>query len=116
MTALRPALLAVVDALLAASEDARTVDIDAIGDALGTEVATGADVEAVFDALEAAGRTIVAPEGGHLKARLGDVLAAARSIGAATGRRATIGEIAAATDLREDQVRHALAFGSILGR
>lgn len=105
-----------MEALLAASEDTRTLDIDAIGEALGTEVATGADVEAVFDALETAGRTIVSPEGGYLKGRLGDVLTAARAIAAATGRRATIAAIAAATHLREDEVRHALAFGRILGR
>ncbi len=116
MSALRPALQAVVDALLAASEDARRVSIDEVGEALGTEVATGADVEMIFDALEAAGRTIVSPEDGDLKERLRAVLEAARAIAAAAGRRATVAEIASATGLAEGRVRHALAFGRILGR
>jgi hypothetical protein len=116
VTPLRPALQAVVEALLAASEDSRQLSIDDVGEALGTEVATGADVEAIFDALEAAGRTLLSPQDGQLKERLRAVLEAARSIGAARGRRATVPEIAAATGLGEDRVRHALAFGRILGR
>ena len=116
MSALRPALRAVVDALLARSEDTRQVTIDEVGEALGTEQATGADVELIFDALEAAGRTIASPEDGDLKERLRVVLVAARSIAATEGRRATMAEIAKATGLGEDRVRHALAFGRILGR
>jgi hypothetical protein len=116
VSALRPALAAVVDLLLAESEDGRTLTIDRIGEALGTEVAGSADIEAMFDLLEAAGRTIEAPEGSDLRARLHVVLGAARTIGARTGQKATLAAIASETGLGEDQVRHALSFGRVLGR
>ena len=116
MSSLRPIFRPIADELLAESEDSRTLTIDRIGEALGTEVAGPDDIDALFDVLEHAGRTVSAPEDSDLRARLASVLAAARAIGARLGRRATVAEIAAETGHGADRVRHALAFGRVLGR
>ena len=113
---LDPALRAIVERLLAESEDAREVHVDAIGEAIGTVNAGPAEIEAIFQALEAAGRTIVAPEGADLPARLRVVLVATRELAVKLGRRPTLREIGDETGLGEEKVRHALAFGRILGR
>lgn len=113
---LDPALRPIVERLLAESEDAREVHVDAIGEAIGTVNAGPAEIEAIFQALEAAGRTIVAPEGADLPAKLRAVLVATRQLATRLGRRPTLAEIAAESGLTVEVVRHALAFGRILGR
>lgn len=113
---LAPALRGIVERLLAESEDAREVHVDVIGEAIGTVNAGPAEVEAIFQALEAAGRSIVAPEGADLPSRLRVVLVATRELAVRLGRRPTMREIGEETGLGEEKVRHALAFGRILGR
>jgi hypothetical protein len=113
---MRPELETVVAALLARSEDHRTVTLDEVGDALGTEVASADDVDAILLALEAAGRSIVSTPGGDPKERLRSVLGAARDLQARTGRRPTPVEIAQETGLDESAVRAALMFGRVMGR
>lgn len=113
---LRPDLERVVERLLAASEDGRTVSIDAIGEALGVTPATGDEIDRVFTALERAGRAIVAPSGVDLPGRLRRVLAATRELTAGLGRKPHLAELAEATGLSHAEVRHALSFGQILGR
>jgi hypothetical protein len=114
--ALRPALEAVVKRLLASSEDGRAVTLDAIGEALGTEPVSGEEVDAMMSALEASGRAIRGPEGARGAEALRVILPAAKALAARLGRRPTLEEIAAETSLGVDDVRHALALGSVMGR
>ncbi len=116
MTKLQNDLAAVVDALVASSEDTRTVSLDQIGYALGTRAVSTEEIELVFATLEARGREVTGPEGGGGEARLGRVVASARALAAARGRRATIAEIAADAGLTEIEVRHALALARVIQR
>ena len=116
MPALRPALDAVVKRLLASSEDGRAATLDAIGEALGTEPVTSEEVDAIMTTLEAGGRAIQGPEGARGAAALRLVLPAVRGLAARLGRRPTLEEIATETSLTVDDVRHALALGSVMGR
>jgi hypothetical protein len=113
---LRQELAAVVDALLVASEDTRSVTLDEIGDAIGTKSVSTDEIELVFRTLEARGRTITGPEGGGGEERLRKVVASARSLSASQGRRATVAEIAADAGLTEIEVRHALALARVMQR
>jgi hypothetical protein len=113
---MRPALEVVVATLLARSEDGRTVTLDEVGDALGTEVATADDVDAILTRLEAAGRTIAPLPTGDPKERLRVVIAAARLIEARTGRKPTPAGIAQETGLDVGAVRAALMLGRVMGR
>jgi hypothetical protein len=114
--ALRAELKAIVEALLAASEDAREITLDAIGEAIGTRAITPEEIDAIIRALEAAGRTVSGPAGGDGEARLKAVLTAARELRPELGRAPTVGEIAARSGLGEDQVRHALALAKVMQR
>lgn len=105
-----------LDALLASSEDSRRVTIDAIGDAIGATAADAAQIDAMLGALEAAGRTIDAPSGGHGVAALRKVVPVARAIAKERGRTARVPEIAAETGLSEDEVRRALLLARVMGR
>ena len=116
MPLLRADLERIVETLLEASEDSRSVSIDAIGDALDTTPATGEEIDLMFTALAQAGRTIVASSGVDLPGRLRRVLAATRELASALGRKPKLAELCAATGLSEAQVRHALSFGQVLGR
>ena len=112
----RPEVRAVIHALLAASEDSRRVPLDAIGDALGAQAFTQAEIERVVDALEAAGRAVIGPAPGALASDLRAVLVAARAFAGRTGRNATVDELAAETGLPADAVRAALGLARVLGR
>lgn len=114
--ALRPELAEVVEELLAASQDAREVSLDAIGEALGTRAVSADEIELVFAALEAKGRRLVGPEGGGGEERLKRVVQAARALAAELGRRATVAEIGAHAGLSELEVRHALALAKVMQR
>src|SRR5688572_20205385 len=111
---MRAALQRVLDGLIASSEARGTVSLDEIGEALGTEVASADDVDAILAALEARGRTVVSPSAGDMKAHLRDVLAAARAIATRTGRKAKPAEIAQETGLAESSVRAALMLGRVM--
>ncbi len=116
MTRLRPDLQHIARALLEASVETRTLTVDAIGEALGVLPVTGDEIDELFTALEVDGRTILTPEGVDLPGRLREVLVATRGLAAQLGRRPSLAELAAATGLREAEVRHALSYGRVLGR
>lgn len=115
-SALRPELALVLEALVLASEDAREVSLDAVGEALGARAVSADEIELLFVALEARGRKIVGPEGGGGEERLRRVVLAARELQATNGRRATVPEIAAHTGMSELEVRHALALAKVMQR
>lgn len=106
-----------LDRLLRESEDARRVDLDAIGDAIGTGAVDVAQIEAILDALEANGRTIVASSGGGTGiANLKRVIPAARALGSELGRPARVSEIAERAGMPDGDVRHALLLAKVMGR
>jgi hypothetical protein len=116
VTDLSPALRAALERLLAESARGGEVHIDRIGELIGAAAAGPPEIEAIFAALEAEGRVVVAPEDADLPARLRLVLAATRALASRLGRRPSLGQIADEVGLGEDEVRHALAFGRIMGR
>jgi len=116
MTALPPRLEPVLARLLADSEGSRKVTLDDVGEAIGVAAVSTDDVDALLTALEKAGRAVVGPEGARGVGNLRRVLPAARALAASLGRAPTPAELAQKTGLSEDDVRHALALGQVMGR
>ena len=113
---LPPHLRTALDELLRNSEDSRRVTLDTVGDALGSLAVDATQIDAIFGALEAEGRTIEAPSGGHGVAALRKVVPAARAIAKEQGRTARVPEIAERSGLSEDEVRRALLLARVMGR
>ena len=113
---MRPELQKIVDDLLAASNDTREVHLDSIGEAIGARAVTTPEIVAIIDALDAAGRKLVGPQGGAGEDRLKAVIAAARALAPELGRKPTVPEIAARSGLSEQEVRHALALVKVMQR
>lgn len=113
---LPPRLGRIVAELLATSERSRKVSIDAIGEAFGLSAASSTDVDLVMTALEAKGRSIVAPTGGDGPERLREVLIAAKALQTELGRAPRADEIATRANMPTDRVWRALAFAKVLGR
>ena len=113
---MRPELRKIVDDLLAASADSREIHLDAVGEAIGARAITTPEIEAIMDALDAAGRKLVGPQGGDGEARLKTVVATARTLQPELGRKPTVAEIAARSGLTEDDVRHALTLAKVMQR
>jgi hypothetical protein len=109
-------LTPVLERLLAESADSRAISLDAVGDAIGVLAVSTDDVDALLDALERGGRTVTGPTGARGAENLRRVLPAARELARKNGRPPTVAELAAATGLGEDDVRHALALGRVMGR
>jgi len=111
---LRPELQAVLQTLLADSAAEGTVSLDDIGAALGSRAVTPDEIDGMMAELEAAGRSIVGPEGGGT-ARLKRVLDEARAL-TSTGRRPTLALLSARTGLTSEEVRQALALAKVMQR
>ncbi len=116
--ALPPKLEVVARRLLAAAErsGSNEISLDAIGDAIGVIPVSTEDVDALMTLLEAAGARVTGPEGQRGVANLQRVIPAARALATRLGRAATLAELASETGLGEDDVRHALALGRVMGR
>jgi len=106
----------IVSALLALPAPGGELTLNEVADAVGALPVSAQDIEVVFDALERAGRHVVAPAGGNGVEHLRRVLPAARRLRTELGRSPTILEIAAACGLPMDSVRHALALARVMGR
>ncbi len=113
---MRAELTALVDDLLAGSAGSGEVTLDDIGDALGTRAVSSEEIDAILDALEAAGRRIAEPEARDRVRDLRVVVAAARELTASLGRRPTTEEIASATKLAATDIRTALLLARVMGR
>jgi hypothetical protein len=103
----------IVEALLA--QKAEPVSLDAVAEAMGGAALTFEDIEAVFDALEAAGRRVES-EPRDPPAALAKVLGTVRSFSALSGRRPTLLEIAEHSGLSLGEVRFALLYARVLIR
>jgi hypothetical protein len=77
---------------------------------------TAPEIEAIIDALDAAGRKLIGPEGGAGEDRLKAVVSAARTLAPTLGRKPTVAEIATHAGLSEDEVRHALHLVKVMQR
>lgn len=90
--------------------------LDDVADALGTRAVTGADIDALFDALETAGVQVASPDPVDLPAELGQVLASARALKAELARAPLVAEIAARSGLESGAVHRALVYARVLSR
>lgn len=113
---LRPELARIVEALVAAAPPGEGVALDAIGDALGVLAVSQDEIDAMLDAIEAAGRRVMGPEGGNGEATLGVVLDVARALRLETGKAPTAPQIAAKAGLPVERVRHALALARVMSK
>ncbi len=113
---MRQVVSEIIDALIAKSEASRTITLDAIGDAVGAKAISAEEIDAIFGALENAGRSVVGPSGGDGEDNLRAVVAAARALNGTLGRKPTIGEIAEHAKLGVIEVRHALALLRVMQR
>jgi hypothetical protein len=116
MAALPKKLEVVLVRLLANSAASGRVTLDEVGEAIGVVPVSTDDVDALLTALEEAGREVAGPEGARGVKNLQRVIPAARALAVSLGRAPTLVELAAQTGLSEDDVRHALALGRVLGR
>ena len=116
MSALRTELREIARALLAASEDSRTVALDDVGSAIGDLAVTHDEIDALISELEAQGRTVSGPRPGAAAEHLRRVLPAARALTLRTGKKPSPEALARETGLTVDEVRGALALGRVLGR
>lgn len=113
---MRPSIERILQALLVNSESSRVVTLDEMGEALGTEVASADEVDALIAQLEAKGRVVTSPPEGDVQERLRRVLQAARELRGVLARKPTPPEIADRTGLDESAVRAALMLGRVMGR
>ena len=113
---LRPALQVIVRSLLADTAVSGKITLDEIGVALDTLSVTTLEIDEVMVALEAAGRTIEAPEGQHGEKALHVVLKTAREMHAELGRFPSPLEISLRAKMPLDQVQHALALAKVMAR
>jgi hypothetical protein len=112
----RAVIQEVLDALLAATPRGATLELDAIGDAIGARAVTMDEMAWLIDRIEAEGRVVGAPMPGDGVTALGAVLRAARALRTTSGRTPTVGEIAAQAGLEEREVRRALLLAKVMSR
>ena len=91
------------------------VSLDEIAEAIGAAPVTMPEIEAIFDALEAAGHPVSA-EPRNPPAALARVLSTVRSFSAISGRRPSLPEIAQHSGLSLGEVRFALLYARVLVR
>lgn len=113
---LRSELAAVVDGLVAATDEGASISLDAIGEAIGALAVSQVEIDRILDVLEERGRRVTSSDGGHGERHLHRVLDAARALVAELGRRPNTAEIAERSGLGVEQVRHALALARIMQR
>ncbi|MET0790051.1 MAG: hypothetical protein ABW061_00895 [Polyangiaceae bacterium] len=110
-----PPVQDILDTLLRETNSTELVSLDRVAEAIGAAAVTMQDIEAILDALEAAGRRVEA----ELKdppAALAQVLKAVRSFSAVSGRRPTVPEIVQHSGLSVGEVRFALLYARVLVR
>jgi hypothetical protein len=105
----------VVGLLLTGRAGGARVSLDELAEAIGAAPVTMAEIEAIFDALDAAGHPVEA-EPKNPPAALAQVLSTVRSFSAISGRRPTVPEIAQHSGLSVGEVRFALLYARVLVR
>ena len=105
----------IVGKLLTGKRSQNGVSLDEVAEAIGAAAVTMPDIEAIFDALEAAGHPVTA-ELRNPPAALAQVLSTVRSFSAISGRKPTLSEIAQHSGLSLGEVRFALLYARVLVR
>jgi hypothetical protein len=105
----------IVASLLTGRPSAAPITLDEIAEAIGAAAVTMPEIEAIFDAVEAAGNPVVT-EPKNPPAALAKVLATVRSFSAISGRKPTLSEIAQHSGLSLGEVRFALLYARVLVR
>lgn len=105
----------IVGRLLTGKRSQAPLSLDEVAEAIGAAAVTVLDIEAIFDALEAAGHPIRV-EQRDPPAALARVLSTVRSFSAISGRRPTLAEIAQHSGLGLGEVRFALLYARVLVR
>ncbi|MCA9645618.1 MAG: hypothetical protein H6718_30280 [Polyangiaceae bacterium] len=113
---MRPDLKVILERLLSESEGQALVPLDAIGEAVGAMNITHAEIEALIDALESAGRQVDTRETGSAVVQLRAVLVAARELKASGHERPTVERIAEHSGLSRQAVGQALALARVMQR
>jgi hypothetical protein len=116
VTKLRRELRAIVERLVASSATSRHISLDALGQAIGVQAVSYAEIDAMITALEARDRRVEATTEGRGEEYLRLVIGAVRSLSGELGRRPSPSEIALRTRLSLEQVRHALLLARIMQR
>lgn len=114
--ALRPELVAVVDGLLADRAKKTPIELDAIGEAIGTLAVSADEIDLMLRAIELRGFTIATREGGNGEAILKTVVTTARTLRSELGRPPKPAEIAERSGLSIVHVQHALSLVRIMQR
>ncbi|HKO51625.1 MAG TPA: hypothetical protein VJV79_28140 [Polyangiaceae bacterium] len=91
------------------------ITLEELAEAIGAAAVTMPEIEAIFDALEAAGYAVDA-EPKNPPAALSRVLSTVRSFSAVSGRRPSLSEIAQHSGLTVGEVRFALLYARVLVR
>jgi len=91
------------------------ISLDEVAQAIGALPVSMPEIEAIFDALEAAGHRVEAEPKNPPEA-LSQVLATVRSFSAISGRRPTLPEMAEHSGLSLGEVRFALMYARVLVR
>jgi hypothetical protein len=105
---LRPAVSAILDALLRRHGPGERVDLNDIGEVIGPRAVTYDEVDELVGALEARGRRVADLLDERDVATMKRVVAAARSLAAQLGRTPAAAEVASACGEAEHVVRRAL--------
>ncbi|HET7539824.1 MAG TPA: hypothetical protein VFK05_08125 [Polyangiaceae bacterium] len=98
-----------------AASPSSSISLDEVADAIGALPVTMPEIEAIFDALEAAGHSVAA-ESKNPPAALAQVLSTVRSFTAISGRKPSLAEIAQHSGLSLGDVRFALLYARVLVR
>ena len=105
----------IVGRLLTGKDSRSSLSLDEVAGAIGAAAVTMPEIEAIFDALEAAGHPVEA-EPRNPPAALAQVLSTVRSFSAISGRKPTLAEIAQHSGLSQGEVRFALLYARVLVR
>ncbi len=113
---MRAEVASVLATLLAESTRVPTLELDRIGEVIGTMRIDPTEIEALLDALEAEGRTLVFPSGAQGVAILKQVIPASRALAKALGHTPSIDEIAQKSGVSAAEVRRALLLAKVMSR
>jgi hypothetical protein len=116
MGKLRAELHEVLVRLLEASAASGKIELDTVGEALGSIAVSTDEIDALLQALEARGREITSPSGAGAERHLKQVVTAARALKARLAHRPTLAEVAAEAALTPEQVLVALALLRVMQR
>lgn len=105
----------IVGRLITGRRAQASVSLDEVAEAIGAAAVTMPEIEAILDALEAAGHAVVV-ETKDPPAALAQVLSTVRSFSALSGRRPNLAEIAQHSGLSLGDVRFALLYARVLVR